>query len=299
MRMDPRIKELLKPEIINTVNGLELVARMIAEGFMSGTNLSKSIGIGQEFSQYRNYQPGDDLRLLDWKIFARSERYFIRQAEVETNITVKFVVDGSRSMEYREESYTKFQYARVIVAALAYLARKQGDTFGLYFTGGSNSTNIEPRFEQQQFLRLLNALVQAEPEGSFAAFDQHEHFFPGNSKEIVFFISDLYDTDAGLVKLVSRLKSRRNEVIVLHLMGETELNLSMVGSFTFEDLESGERLKVDSVEQRKKYQDKMNIWLQSVREQFLEKDIYYYLMRMNDPAEGQIRNFIRIRNSLL
>src|SRR5688572_32967777 len=100
--MDARIKELLKPEILNTMNGLKLVARIIVEGYMSGSNKSQSIGIGQEFSQYRNYEPGDDLRQLDWKMYARSERYFIKQAEIETNITVKFMIDASRSMSYEE-----------------------------------------------------------------------------------------------------------------------------------------------------------------------------------------------------
>src|SRR6187455_1183095 len=130
--MDARIRELLKPEILNTVNGLELVARIIVEGFMSGSNQSQSIGSGQEFSQYRNYEPGDDLRQLDWKMYARSERYFIKQAEIETNITVKFMLDASNSMAYEEQGITKLQYAKVLTAALAYLARRQGDTFGLY-----------------------------------------------------------------------------------------------------------------------------------------------------------------------
>src|SRR3954467_11664970 len=130
--VNAQIKELLKPETLNTVNGLELVARIIVEGFMSGSNKSQSVGAGQEFSQYRSYQPGDDLRQLDWKMFARSERYYIKQAEIETNITVKFMLDASQSMAYTEEGISKLQYAKIMTAALAYLARKQSDTFGLY-----------------------------------------------------------------------------------------------------------------------------------------------------------------------
>src|ERR1044071_4580970 len=125
------INDLLKPELLNTVNGLELVARIIVEGFMSGSNRSQSIGIGYEFSQYRSYEPGDDLRLLDWKMYARSERYYIKQSEVETNITVKFILDASKSMEYREGGLNKLLFAKVMAAALAYLARKQSDTYGL------------------------------------------------------------------------------------------------------------------------------------------------------------------------
>src|SRR6185295_1765933 len=122
--MNQELKELLKPEVLNTVNGLELVARIIVEGFMSGSNKSQSMGAGQEFSQYRSYEPGDDLRQLDWKMYARSERYFIKQAEIETNITVKFMLDASNSMSYQEDDISKLQYAKVLIAALAFLARK-------------------------------------------------------------------------------------------------------------------------------------------------------------------------------
>ena len=149
--MDPRLRDLLKPEVLNTVNGLELVARIIVEGFMSGSNKSQAIGYGQEFSQYRNYEPGDDLRQLDWKMYARSERYFIKQAEIETNITVKFIIDASNSMSYSEQQVSKLMYAKMISAALAYVARKQGDKFGLYTVNNKHLSIVRPRFEQQQF----------------------------------------------------------------------------------------------------------------------------------------------------
>src|SRR5690606_29746358 len=125
--VNKELHNLLKPELLNTVNGLELVARIIVEGFLSGSNRSQSIGVGYEFSQYRSYEPGDDLRLLDWKMYARSERYYIRQSEVETNITVKFILDASRSMDHQEDGISKLQFGKVMTAALAYLARKQSD----------------------------------------------------------------------------------------------------------------------------------------------------------------------------
>src|SRR6188508_1275725 len=105
--MDARIRELLTPSLLNSINGLELIARVIVEGFMSGSNKSQSVGAGQEFSQYRSYQPGDDLRQLDWKMFARSERYYVKQADIETNITVKFMLDASNSMSYSEHKLSK------------------------------------------------------------------------------------------------------------------------------------------------------------------------------------------------
>src|ERR1700712_740501 len=107
---------LLRPEVLNTVSGLELTAKIIAEGFMMGSSRSQSVGAGQVFSQYRNYEAGDDLRQLDWKMYARSERYFIKQSDIETNITVKFMLDATRSMSYEENGISKFLYAKVLIA---------------------------------------------------------------------------------------------------------------------------------------------------------------------------------------
>ena len=109
--MNAALNTLLQPEVLNTVEGLELMARITVEGFISGGNRSLTIGAGQEFSQYRAYEPGDDLRQLDWKMYARSERYYIKQAEIETNITVRFVLDTSRSMAHTENKMSKLLYA--------------------------------------------------------------------------------------------------------------------------------------------------------------------------------------------
>ena len=142
--MNAQIKDLLKPEVLNSVTGLELIARIIVEGFMTGSNKSQAVGSGQEFSQYRSYEPGDDLRQLDWKMYARSERYFIKQAEIETNITVKFMIDASHSMAYTEDGFSKLQYAKVLTAALAFLARKQSDTFGLFTVNNKQIHSVHP-----------------------------------------------------------------------------------------------------------------------------------------------------------
>src|SRR5690349_14676757 len=241
--MNEQVNDLLKPEILNTVNGLELVAKIVVEGFMSGSNQSQSIGAGQEFSQYRNYEPGDDLRQLDWKMYARSERYFIKQSEIETNITVKFMIDASRSMAYEENGISKLLYAKLIAAALAYLARKQSDTFGLFTVSENVITAVQPRFEQQQFMRFLNELIKVKSEGTWRKQNGLEQLFSQYGKEMIIFITDMYDEDHDLQKFISRLKTSRNEVIVFHLMGKHETDLDFDGSFTFEDLETKVRIK--------------------------------------------------------
>ena len=296
--MNSRVNDLLKPELLNTVNGLELVARIVVEGFMSGSNRSQSIGVGYEFSQYRSYEPGDDLRLLDWKMYGRSERYYIKQSEVETNITVKFILDASRSMDYKENGVSKLQYAKVLIAALAYLARKQSDTFGLYIVNDKKISMIEPRFEQQQFMRFLNQLISAKSEGLWGKGKDLDALQRHVGKEIIVLFTDLYDDGKDIQKFISRLKTSRNEVIVFQVMGNDELNLETEGVFTFEDLETGERRKVDTIAQQKAYTKKVNDWIQQSRSWMLEKQIDYNLVRMNHTVESVLIHFLNSRKRL-
>jgi uncharacterized protein (DUF58 family) len=293
------INDLLKPEILNTVSGLELVARAIVEGFMSGSNRSQSVGAGQEFSQYRNYEPGDDLRQLDWKMYARSERYYIKQSEIETNITVKFMLDASHSMAYEENGISKFMYAKVMTAALAYLAKKQSDTFGLYTVNEKNITMVHPRFEQQQFMRFINELVNVKSEGTWRKQNGIEQLFSQYGKEMIVFVTDLYDDDRDLQKFITKLKTSKNEVIVFHLMGRHETELDFDGSFTFEDLESKERLKVDSRIQQKEYKTRVDNWLKESRMWMLEKQINYQLVIMDQPIDNMLRDFLTARKRLI
>lgn len=295
--MNKQLKDLFKPEIINTINGLELIARIIVEGFISGSNRSQSIGVGQEFSQYRGYEPGDDLRLLDWKMYARSERYFVKLSEIETNITIKFIVDTSHSMSYTENEISKLQYARVMVAALGYLARKQTDTIGLYGINDKHLEVVQPRFEQQQFMRFITSLVSLKSEGNWGR--KTESLIDHTGKEMIVVVTDLYDQNKDILTFISRLKTSRNEVLVFHLMGKHERELSFEGAFTFEDLETQQRVKVDTAVKQKEYKTLINKWIDDTRNFLLEKNINYTLVSQDEPVENTLRNFLKARKALL
>jgi uncharacterized protein (DUF58 family) len=295
--LDSRLKELLKPEIINTMNGLELIARIVVEGFMSGSNKSHAVGSGQEFNQYRNYEPGDDLRQLDWKMYARSERYFIKQADIETNITVKFILDASNSMAYREGEISKLQFAKVMTAALGYLARKQGDTFGLASINNENLHVLQPRFEQQQFMRFLHELISIEPKSSFKK-QGIEQLLDHHGKEMIVFVTDMYDEAEDILKFITRLKTARNEVIVFHLLGDNEQHLLYNGAFTFKDLETGVLVKVDTRSQQKEYVQKITTWLSQLKNSLLEKGINYQVINMAKPIDQALRDFLKARKTL-
>lgn len=297
--MNPQIRKLLTPEILSTVNGLELVARVIVEGYMSGGNPSQSVGAGQEFSQYRSYEPGDDLRQLDWKMFARSERYYIKQSEIETNITVKLMLDASRSMEHTEGGVSKLQMARVMIAALAFLARKQSDTFGLYAVNDQHITVVQPRFEQQQYIRFLNELIGIKAESTWKKGNGLEHIYSHQGKEMILFFTDMYDTEGDLQDFIRRLKTPRNEVIVFHLMGRDELELNYDTQLTFEDLETGERLKADPAAQQAAYRRKMSEWMDATRDWMLQKQVVYQPVYIDEPAPDVLRAFLKVRKRMI
>jgi uncharacterized protein (DUF58 family) len=293
------LKQLLKPEMLHTIDGLELAARIVVEGYMSGGNPSQSIGIGQEFSQYRSYEPGDDLRRLDWKMYARSERYLVKQAEIETEITVKFFLDASRSMAHAEEGVGKLQYAKVLSAALAYLARKQGDTYGLYSINDRQVHSMRPRHEHQQFIRFLDALVKVKAESGWRRNDRLEHLYDHHNKEMILFFTDMYDEEKDLLEFIKRLKTPRNEVLVFHLVGKAELELDQGRSLTFEDLETGRRLSIDTDSQRQAYRRRVKEWLEEVKDWMLQKQINYQLIRIDEPPEAVLRNFLMVRKNLI
>lgn len=297
--MNPQIRKLLTPEILSTVNGLELVARVIVEGYMSGGNPSQSVGAGQEFSQYRSYEPGDDLRQLDWKMFARSERYYIKQSEIETNITVKLMLDASRSMAHTEGGVSKLQMARVMIAALAFLARKQSDTFGLYAVNDQHITVVQPRFEQQQYIRFLNELIGIKAESTWKKGNGLEHIYSHQGKEMILFFTDMYDTHGDLQDFIRRLKTPRNEVIVFHLMGRDELELNYDTQLTFEDLETGERLKADPAAQQTVYRRKMSEWVDATRDWMLQKQVVYQPVYIDEPAPDVLRTFLKVRKRMI
>ena len=295
--MNAAINELLTPEILNSIRGLELIARIIVEGFMSGGNRSRTIGSGQEFTQYRSYEPGDDVRQLDWKMYARSERYYIKQAEVETNITVKFMIDASHSMAYEENRISKLQHAKIITAALGYMARKQGDAFGLFTVNDKLIQVVQPRFEQQQFMRFLNELVSVKCEGKWRKETDIEQLFDHHRKEMIVFFTDLYDEDGDLLRFIARLKTSRNEVIVFHLMGDNELTLNFEGSLTFQDLETNGTRQTNTAVQKEAYTARVDAWIHESRSWMLERNIHYQLMLMNEPFEKSLRDFLSIRKT--
>lgn len=298
MKQDYR--QLLKPEVINSVSGLALIARVIVEGYLSGLNHSRRLGPGMEFSQYRGYQPGDDMRLLDWKMLARSGRYYIKQSELETNISIKFILDASNSMQHREEGISKIEYTRVLVASLAWLVQKQGDAVGLFALNDRELHALYPRVQKKHFNRLLQELINIKTEGKWpknpkAADKLHDR----SHKELIFFISDLYEEASELTNAITRLKTPGNEVVVLHLLGKNELEFNHKGSLTFEDLETGARMEIDAKDARAQYLKSLEKSIKTAKEVMLAKAISYQLLRLDEPIGEALQLLLKKRHNLM
>lgn len=287
---------LLSPKTLLAIKDLQLVAKTVIEGFMTGPNRSSIKGPGLEFSQYRSYQPGDDLRWLDWKMFARSDRYYIRESEVDTSISVRFVVDASASMAHPDSGLTKMDYARLLTASLAWLAALQGDAVGLYTLRNGNVFALSPKQGLRYANRLFYQLEQLQAGGTFAAQEQYKPVFAGSrNRELVIVVTDLYERDDEIVNMLDMLSAMKNEVLVFHLLGKNELEMDFTGYTTLEDLETGEQLEIDA-STRTEYQQNMMKKLAAIRLRLAGKNISYRMMRMDEPLDQALRDFLVQRN---
>lgn len=292
-------RQLLQPQIINSISGLSLIARVVVDGFLSGLNPSRRVGVGMEFSQYRGYEPGDDTRLLDWKMLARSGRYYIKQSEIDTHVTVKFIIDASKSMLHSEGALSKLEYAKVLTASLAYLAQNQGDAIGLYALNDTKMTRIHPSVAKQQYNRFLHELLHIEGQGQWPKNkDTPDQLGIRGRKELLFFVTDLYEYDSELTQMIGSMKTPRNELVVLQIMGGNEIAFDYEGYVSFEDLETGTRVKVDTKEAKNEYLQLLDKQMTAVNEGFLKEGIGYQLFHLGETMSDALHLFLKRRKYL-
>lgn len=293
------MSNLLDPKVVMAIKDLSLAAKTVVDGFMTGVNKSSIKGPGLEFSQYRSYQPGDDLRWLDWKMYGRSDRYYIRESEVETSISVRFLIDASGSMNHEDRGYKKIDYARYLAASLAYLANLQGDATGLYVFKDGGLFSLASRQDFQHLARMFYQLEMIRAGGEFTKPIHYKDIYTGSKKrELLIFITDLYEQNGEIMQLLDTLTALKNEVIVFQLMGKNELDLDFRGYSALEDLETGETIKIDISAAKKTYQDKLEKHLSALRMELLDRQIYYRLIRMDEPLDQALRDFLNQRNKL-
>lgn len=287
---------MLDPKVLMTIKNLPLLAKTVIDGFMNGFNKSTVKGPGLEFSQYRSYQPGDDLRWMDWRMYARSDRYYIRESEIETSISVRFLVDASASMNHHDGTLTKIEYARFLAASLAYLANLQGDAVGLYVFKEGGLFSLASRPDPQHLQRLYHQLENIKPSGTFTQEVNYKELYAGSGrKELLVFITDMYQPEREIMKLLDSLSALRHEIIVFQLMGQNELDFDFKGYSSLEDLETGEVIQVGP-QAKKQYKEALEKHQQEIRMQLLGKHIVHRMINTSEPLDKALRDFLVQRN---
>ncbi|RNI32478.1 DUF58 domain-containing protein [Rufibacter immobilis] len=287
---------LLNPQTFAAIKDLRLIAKAVVDGFMLGQNQSIRRGAGIEFAQYRSYQPGDDLRQLDWKMFARSDRYYIRESEVDSSVAVRFVVDASGSMAHQDGTLTKLDYARFLVAALAYLATQQGDAVGLFVLQENQLVQLAPQQTSQHLQRFFHQLEHVKPLGPFPAPDRLAPVFAKKrQKEITVLITDMYEQTSEISETLRKLGAREKDTLLFHLMGQNELEFSYQGQLSFQDLETGQTVQVNAETHREAYLQNLQTWLRNLETDTRKKQIHYERFHLHEPLDKALRAFLQSR----
>ena len=293
------MSRLLDAKILMTIKNLQLAAKTTIDGFMAGINKSKVKGPGLEFSQYRSYQPGDDLRWLDWKMYARSDRYYIRESEIETSLSVRFLIDASASMNHADGGITKIEYARYLAASLGYLASMQNDSVGLYVLQDNNVFSLPSKKDHQHLSRFYYQLENISPQGKFTEPVHYKEIFAGASKrELLIFITDLYQEHEEIFALLDALATLKHEIIVFHLMADNELKLDYKGYSAVEDMETGKVVSIGSAGSRDFYAQNLANHLSAIRTAMLNRNIFYRMINMHEPLDQALKDFLNQRNKL-
>ncbi len=293
-------QRFLDPSVLAGISGLDLVAKTVVDGFIAGLHRSPDFGFSQEFAEYRAYSPGDDLRHVDWNVFARTERCYLKRYHGETNTQVTFLLDASSSMGYTSHEVKKIDYARYLAASLAYLAAHQRDATGLIVFDDEVRSYVKPSGRQGQLARLLHSINDAEPRAR-TNFAQPFHHFQEflRRRGIVVVISDFYEDPESVIKTVEPLRYRGNEVVMFHLLDPQEIKPVLRDPVILVDMETEDRMEVSPEFASHEYRDRMGAHLAILEEKAQASGLDYFLLSTNLPLDAALRQYLGVRHGRL
>ncbi len=286
----------LDPEVVASLGSMELRARTVVEGFLLGLHRSPYTGFSVEFSEYRPYIPGDDLSTLDWKVYARLDRYYVKRFEEETNLECRLLLDVSASMSYRSGAVSKLAYGSYLAAALAWLMERQHDAVGLAMFDDRVVTDIPPGVRPGHVRRILVALdrLEAGRQSDIAApLDRLAASMRRRSMVVV--ISDLLDDPERVIGGLRHLKFGGNDVIVFHVLDPAELAFPFEQPTRFEDLETGEAVTAVAADLRESYQREMDQLLEYYARELPLGGIEYRRVDTSQPLDDALRAYLSSR----
>ncbi|MGE0760317.1 MAG: DUF58 domain-containing protein [Pirellulaceae bacterium] len=278
------------------IKNLQMRAKVIVEGFLTGLHRSPFHGFSVEFSEYRQYTPGDDLRFMDWRLLARTDRYFVKRFEDETNLRCYLLLDASRSMGFGSLAYTKYEYARTLVATLAYFLARQRDAAGLVTFDQQVVDYMPARFRPGHLHRLLLCLERSLAGKSTdlaAPLDQIARTV--RKRGLVVLISDLLTPWQTLDRQLGYLRSLGHEVLILRVLDPGEVNFQFRDAVIFEDAESGRELYVDPDAVRRQYLQRFQEHADSIRKTCADLGIDYRMLTTDQPLEMVLFDFLSAR----
>jgi uncharacterized protein (DUF58 family) len=285
----------LDPRVLAGISGLDLVAKTVVDGFLAGLHKSPDFGFSQEFAEYRAYSPGDDLRHVDWNVFARTERAYLKRYRGETNTGVMVLLDASASMGFGA-GVSKFNYAKFLASAIVYLAHVQRDSAGLIVFDDDVRNFIRPSARQGQLMRLLHGVDTAElgKRTNFARpFFELQQFL--KRRGITVLISDFFEDPEKVVETVVPLRFRGNELVLFQILDPGELEPKLGQAALLVDMETDDAIETSPEYARGEYKEKIQAHLEKLRTKSRESGIDYFLLRTDRPLDEGLREYLTIR----
>jgi len=285
------------PHVLTRLSGLELLARAVVEGFIAGLHRSPYKGFSVDFMQYRPYVPGDDLRRVDWKVYARTDRRLVREFEGETNTRVQLILDASRSMGYQSHSVNKLTYASYLVASLAYLAIRQRDGAGLTLFDEAVRKSLPARSSKGHLYTLLRQLENLSP-GAGTSFDKPLHAIAEQQQRrgFVILVSDLLSDPDQLIDALRHFRFIGHEVLIFHVLDPQEVAFDFDDVIQVLDIETGDKLLVEGSSARQLYQENFRRFQERIKHACCLLGIDYRLITTDQPLDGALFEYLSARS---
>ena len=287
----------IDPAVLARIGNLELVARHVVEGFITGLHHSPHFGMSVDFAEHRAYMPGDDIRRIDWRVYGRTDRHYIKQFEADTNTDFTVVLDTSASMGFKSGAISKFEYAKYLAACLTYFSSKQRDRVGLALFAGEQVSRIPPGAKHLDL--ILHELDRATTSGQGSLLAPlrklSEHI---RRRSIVAVISDFYEEASAVAEAVRQLRQRGNDVIVFHVLDRAELEFPYEDAMTILDLESGEKLPVVPETLQDEYKQLIKAHVEAIGKRMIEHGFDYMLVDTAKPLDTALFHYLSNREHL-
>ncbi|MCK4596092.1 DUF58 domain-containing protein [candidate division WOR-3 bacterium] len=281
------MRKHIDPYVIARMRSLELKARTVVDGFLVGIHKSPYHGFSQEFVEHRQYDPSDDPRYIDWKVYGRTDRFYLKQFEEERNLRAYIVIDGSRSMAYKNAGVmTKWEYAAVLAASFAYLLILNKDAISLSIFDTSTRDHTPPSTTRAGLARVFDALEASSPKGKTKIAKAIEELSSkAKRRAFILVLSDLFDNMDSTLRSLINLHARGNEVVVVQILDKAERDFPFRGSLRLYDMETRDEILVDANTMRDKYRENMNTFVSNIKRDLWRNNIDYITVDTDAPIE--------------